>query len=280
MKITAFFATNTAADSAAWRDTEDMLSEFRRRSGDFELTYELVDPEINPNVATGFGVTQFPALAIQGTESLRTEIVVGSNPGETSGVFTEQQVVTGLLVINEIRQKKVLFVTGHSERDVLDITESTSIGLAARALNRENYIVLVETLQELATRLAIGDPLEVPALLVFANPTQELLPIDQNALLDYARSGGSVMFLLEPDNTPDSFKQFLSRFGVAVGEGEAADRASYVGGNETFIQVKKSNQQLPPHPITDDFEVLYMPGVSHFGWTIDPATVPLSLIHI
>ena len=275
VKITAFFATNTAADAAAWRDTEDMLSEFRRRSGDFELTYELVDPEINPNVATGFGVTQFPALAIQGTESLRTEIVVGGNPNETSGVFTEQQVVTGLLVINEIRQKKVLFVTGHSERDVLDINESTSVGLAARALNRENYVVLVETLQELATRLAIGDPLEVPAVLVFSNPTQELLPIDQNALLEYARSGGSIMFLLEPDDTPDTFKQFLSRYGVAVGDGEAADRASYVGGNETFIQVKKSNQQLPPHPITDDFEVLYMPGVTHFGWTIDPAAVPL-----
>ena len=275
VKITAFFATNTAADAAAWRDTEDMLSEFRRRSGDFELTYELVDPEINPNVATGFGVTQFPALAIQGTESLRTEIVVGANPNETSGVFTEQQVVTGLLVINEIRQKKVLFVTGHSERDVLDVNESTSVGLAARALNRENYVVLVETLQELATRLAIGDPLEVPAVLVFSNPTQELLPIDQNALLEYARSGGSIMFLLEPDDTPDTFKQFLSRYGVAVGDGEAADRASYVGGNETFIQVKKSNQQLPPHPITDDFEVLYMPGVTHFGWTIDPASVPL-----
>jgi len=275
VKITAFFATNTAADAAAWRDTEDMLSEFRRRSGDFELTYELVDPEINPNVATGFGVTQFPALAIQGTESLRTEIVVGGNPGATSGVFTEQQVVTGLLVINEIRQKKVLFVTGHSERDVLDTSENTSIGLAGRALNRENYIVLVETLQELATRLAIGDPLEIPAVIVFANPTQELLPIDQNALLEYARSGGSIMFMIEPNDTPDSFKQFLSRYGVAVGDGEAADRASYVGGNETFIQVKKSNQQLPPHPITDDFEVLYMPGVTHFGWTIDPAAVPL-----
>ena len=275
VKITAFFATNTAADAAAWRDTEDMLSEFRRRSGDFELTYELVDPEINPNVATGFGVTQFPALAIQGTESLRTEIVVGGNPVETSGVFTEQQVVTGLLVINEIRQKKVLFVTGHSERDVLDTSENTSIGLAGRALNRENYIVLVETLQELATRLAIGDPLEVPAVIVFANPTQELLPIDQNALLEYARSGGSIMFMIEPNDTPDTFKQFLSRYGVAVGDGEAADRASYVGGNETFIQVKKSNQQLPPHPITDDFEVLYMPGVTHFGWTIDPAAVPL-----
>ena len=65
VKITAFFTTDTAAEAAAWRDTDDMLSEFRRRSGDFDLTYERVDPELNPNVATALGVTQFPALAIE-----------------------------------------------------------------------------------------------------------------------------------------------------------------------------------------------------------------------
>ena len=76
-----------------------MLSEFRRRSGDFELTYVRVDPELNPNVASNLGVTRFPALAIEGVESRRTEIVVGTNPSDGPNVFTEQQVVTGLLVI-------------------------------------------------------------------------------------------------------------------------------------------------------------------------------------
>jgi hypothetical protein len=275
VKITAFFATDTAAGAAAWRDTEDLLSEFRRRSGDFELTYELVDPELNPNVATGLGVTQFPALAIEGVESRRTEVVVGGNPLEGPNVFTEQQVVTGLLVINQIAQKKIVFVTGHSERDVTDTFENTSIGLAGLALNRENYVVLNETLQELGSRLASGEPQEVPAAIVFAGPTQELLPIDQQVLLNYARLGGSILFLFEPLVTPDSFKQFLSRYGVAVGEGEAADIASFVAPSPTFIQIKKSNSQLPPHPVTSGFEVLYMPGATHFGWSIDPLSIPL-----
>lgn len=276
VKITAFFPTDTAADAAAWRDTEDMLSEFRRRSGEFEVDYELVDPELNPNVATGFGVTSFPALAVEGQESRRTEVVYGDDPADGPDVFTEQEVVTALLVINQIVQKEIVFVTGHSERNAIDVEEITSYGLAARALNRENYTVLVETLQELGTRLAISETANLPAVIVFAGPTQELLGVDQQALLNYARSGGSILFLFEPDETPDSFKQFLSRYAVSIGDGEAADIASFVAPNPTFVQVKKSNSQLPPHPITEGFEVLYMPGTSHFGWAIDPLSVPLA----
>jgi len=276
VKITAFFATDTAAGAAAWRDTEDLLSEFRRRSSIHDLSYELIDPDLNPNIATSLGVTRFPALAIVGSDSRRTEIVIGSNPVDGPNVFTEQQVVTGLLVINQILQKKVMFVTGHSERDVTDPFTGTGLGLAGRALNRENYVVMVETLQELATRLALAEPQEIPAVIVIAGPTQELLPIDQQALLDYARSGGSMLFMFEPDETPDTFKQFLSRYGVVIGEGEAADIASFVAPNPTFIQVKKSNSQLPPHPVTEGFEVLYLPGTTHFGWAVDPMSVPLS----
>ncbi len=275
VKITAFFTTDTAADAAAWRNTEDMLSEFRRRSGDFELNYVRVDPELNPNVAAGLGVTQFPALAIEGVESRRTEIVVGSDPSNGPNVFTEQQVVTGLLVINQIVQKKIIFIAGHSERDVTDIRTNTSLGLAGRALNRENYVVLSETLQELSTRMASGDPQEIPAAIVFAGPTQDLLPIDQQALLNYARFGGNILFMFEPDQTPDTFKQFLSRYAISVGDGETADIASFVAPNPTFIQVKKSNGQIPPHPVTTGFEVLYMPGSTYFGWAIDPLSIPL-----
>jgi hypothetical protein len=275
VKITVLMATDNASGAAAWRDTEDMLSEFRRRSGEFELSYEKIDPEINPNVATNLGVTRFPSLAIEGVESRRLEVVVGTSPSDGPDIFTEQQVVTGLLVINEIAQKKIIFITGHSERDVTDVSTITSMGLAGRALNRENYVVLVETLQELGTRLSLGIPEELPAAIVIAGPTQDLLPIDQQVLLNFARLGGNILFMFEPDVTPDTFKQFLSRYGVAIGEGEAADIGSFVAPSPTFIQVKKSNGQLPPHSVTEGFEVLYMPGATHFGWTIDPSTVPL-----
>jgi len=94
--------------------------------------------------------------------------------------------------------------------------------------------------------------------------------------LQYTRSGGGILLSVEPNVIPETFKQFLSRFAVSVGDGEVVDVASFVAPNPTFVQVKSSNSQLPPHPITDDFEVLYLPGSTHFGWSIDPQTIPLN----
>ena len=276
IKITAFFERDTSAGAAAWRDTEDMLSEFKRRSSVYDLDYEVLDPELNPNDATSLGVTQFPALAVQGTESLRTEVIEGRNPNVSPDVFTEQDLVTAILIINQIRQKLVVFITGHSERDVTDITSPENIGLAGLSLLRENYAIDNWTLQELQTVLNFGNPEDMPAAIVFANPTQDLLAIDKEALLQYTRSGGGILLSVEPDVIPETFKQYLSRFAVSVGDGEVVDVASFVAPNPTFVQVKSSNSQLPPHPITDDFEVLYLPGSTHFGWSIDPQTIPLN----
>ena len=276
VKITVLFAIDSAKDAAAWRNTQDMLSEFRRRSSVEELSFVHIDPDLDPNAASALGVTRFPALAIEGVESRRIEIMVGRDPDDGPDIFTEQQLVTGLLVINQIAQKKILFVTGHSERDVTDPVEKTGLGLAGAELSRENYVILVETLQELGSRLALGDPQAVPAVIIFADPESDLLPIDQQPLLSYARAGGSILFMLEPDRTPDTFKQFLSRYAVSIGDGQAVDLASYVAPSPTFIQVKKSNNQMPPHPVTDGFEVLYLPGSTHFAWAIDPLDVPLA----
>ena len=275
IKITAFFTKDTAFDNAALRNTEDLLIELKRRSTKFPLEYQIIDPEIDPTIANEYKINSFPALAIEGIESRRTETVIGLNPKQTSQVFTEQDIVTGLIIVNGISQKKIIFITGHSERDITDVIEPNGYGLAGKALVRENYILLNETIQELGTRLAIDDPTEIPAVVVIPGAITDLLPIEEPILREYAARGGSFVIMLEPNSSPDSIKGFLSRFGVAIGQGEAADVGSFVAPNPTFLQVKKSNGQLPFHPITSDFEVLYMPGSTHFAWSVDPETIPL-----
>jgi len=275
IKITAFFTKDTAADSAALRNTEDLLIELKRRSTKHPLSYEIVDPELDPTIANEYKINRFPALAIEGTETRRTETVYGLNPKQTSQVFSEQDIVTGLIIVNQIAQKKIIFISGHSERDITDISDPDGYGLAGSALVRENYIIHNETIQELGQRLSFEDPAELPAVVVIPGAISELLPIEEPILREYASRGGSFVIMLEPNNSPDSIKGFLSRFGVAVGEGEAADVGSFVAPNPTFLQIKKSNGQLPYHPITSDFEVLYLPGSTHFAWSIDPETVPL-----
>ena len=239
IKITGFFTKDTAADSAALRNTEDLLIELKRRSTKYPLSYEIVDPELDPTIANEYKINRFPALAIEGTETRRTETVYGLNPKVTSRVFSEQDIVTGLIIVNQIAQKKIIFISGHSERDITDISDPDGYGLAGSALVRENYIIHNETIQELGQRLSFEDPAELPAVVVIPGAISELLPIEEPILREYASRGGSFVIMLEPNSSPDSIKGFLSRFGVAIGEGEAADVGSFVAPNPSFLQIKK-----------------------------------------
>ena len=277
IEVTAFFRRNNPKRQAAWRNTEDLLSEFRRRSTEQPFTFRLVDPELEPNVATEYGITQFPSLAIEATDSRRTEVIPGLNPNDGPNVFSEQAIITGLLVVNQIKQKTVMFISGHAVRDLLDEARGGGgYSLAASALVRENYAIANETLQELGRRLQSNDPDLFPAVVIFAGPTKDMTESEEAILLEYSRRGGSLLLTLEPETAPDSFKGFLSRYGVGVGEGTVVDTASYVAPNPTFLQIKNTNSQLPEHPLTEDFDVLYMPGATAFTYNIDPQTIPLT----
>lgn len=278
IEIVAFFPTDTAQERAAWRETEDLLLELNRRSSTHPLTYRQVDPELDPTEASRFGVTSYPALVVEGQESRRREIVrtdpdAGPNDVE---LFSTQDIVTGLLVVNQIVQKQVMFISGHSERDITNSAASESFGLAAAALRRENYLVTNATTQELGTLISSGDETIIPAVVIIADPRQDLLAIDDDILTAYARGGGSLMFLVEPDLAPESIETFLASYGIAVGVGEVVDTASFIPPNPTFLQVKRSNQQFPNHEINADFDVLYIPGSTFIATNVDPASIPLA----
>ncbi len=277
VKVTAFFTLNSADESNAWRATEDLLSEFRRRSTRVSFDYELVDPELRPNVASEFGANQFPALAVENVTTRRSEVIAGGDPRLTPDVFSEQQLITSLLVVNQIEQKTVAFVSGHSGRDITSLeTSLDGFGLAASSLSRENYQVINITLQELGTVIQAGDRSLLPAVLVFAGPTQDLLSIDLQALSAYAQLGGDILFMLEPDSTPETFAGFLAQYGVAVGAGEVVDTASFVAPYPSVLQIKSTNGQLPFHDITSGFDVLYLPGSAFVGPNIELVSIPVT----
>jgi hypothetical protein len=276
VKVNAFFTTNTAAERAAWQDTLELLTEFRRRSTTQPFEIERIDPELEPNRAVELGVTNYPALAVVGRDTLRQEVIEGADPNSTTRVFTEPQLITALLVVSQERQKTVMFVSGHSERDILDGTNPEGYALALQALARENYSVLNVTLQELGSLLSTGDPTQLPAVLVIADPRQEFQDIELGALSEYARQGGSIMLLVEPGMSPAQIGEFLSLYGLATGQGELADTASFVAPNPLFLQLKRTNGQIPAHRITDGFDVLYFPEAAYLATTVSPDTVPVT----
>ena len=280
IQATVFLQTDTPEGAAAWRDTQDLLSEFSRRATD-DFDFRLIDPVLQPNVAADYGVSQTPAIAIESTDSRRTDVVIGGNPKTGADVFDEQGITTAMLVVNQIRQKQIFFVLGHGERDInaaAGIDESYV--LAALALIRDNYRVASATLIDLLPQIFSDNEEDFPAALIFADPQSGLVSApdevrdEANILRQYMLRGGSVIFLFEPDPDP-SWGELLGEYGIAIGEGRLVDATSFVAPEPDFLQITRSNRQFdPPHPITEPIDVLYMPGATFIASTITPDAIP------
>jgi hypothetical protein len=180
-----------------------------------------------------------------------------------------------MLVVNQVRQKQVFFVSGHGERDITS-TDNDGEGYvqAALALIRDNYRVRSATLIDLVPQIISEVEEDFPAALIFADPRTELVAAsgeirdETDIIREYMLRGGSVIFLFEPD--PDSsYRDLLGEFGVAIGTGHLVDATSFVAPEPNFLQITRSNRQFdPPHPITEPLDVVYMPGATFIGRTI------------
>jgi len=271
VKITVFIATNTPEKAAGWRSIEDLLLEFKRRSKKVDLSYERIDPELDPNAAVKYGVNYFPSLVIEAIDSRRSQIINGRQ-GTT--IFSEQDIITGLLIVSQIKQKKVIFLTGHGERDITDFDQnSKGMGLIYSDLMTQNYKVLSATSQELAILLSEEN---IPAVVVIAGAEKGFTIQDSAIISEYLWLGGSLLVLIEPELTPEGIKTFLYKFGLAVGEGTIFDMASFVAPKPSYLQLKKTNGQILPHEITKDFDVLYFPGSTYIGSAYSPDTIPIT----
>ena len=271
VKITVFIATNTPEKAAGWRSIEDLLLEFKRRSKKVDLSYERIDPELDPNAAVKYGVNYFPSLVIEAIDSRRSQIINGRQ-GTT--IFSEQDIITGLLIVSQIKQKKIIFLTGHGERDITDFDQnSKGMGLIYSDLMTQNYKVLSATSQELAILLSEEN---IPAVVVIAGAEKGFTIQDSAIISEYLWLGGSLLVLIEPELTPEGIKTFLYKFGLAVGEGTIFDMASFVAPKPSYLQLKKTNGQILPHEITKDFDVLYFPGSTYIGSAYSPDTIPIT----
>lgn len=280
IEATVFLQIDTAEGAAAWRDTQDLLSEFSRRAAD-DFDFRLIDPVLQPNVAADFGVTQTPAIVIEATGSRRVDIVVGGNPRNGPDIFDEQGITTAMLVVNQIRQKQVFFISGHGERDITSAQgDDEGYVQAALSLIRDNYRVSTATLIDLLPQIFSNNRDDFPAALIFADPQSELVSAsgelrdETDILRQYMLRGGSVIFLFEPDPDP-SYGDLLGEFGVAIGAGHLVDATSFVAPEANFLQITRSNRQFePPHPITEPIDVIYMPGATFIGSTIPDDAIP------
>ena len=280
---------------------EDTLGEFRNRTGKF--SYEFIDPEVDPDLARSYGVTQyteFDPIVVIGTESGLTDTIQA-----TDQVYSqlEQDLYTGILVATGQEQRAVYFLAGHGERS---INTSTSEGyeLVRRGLEGDNYLAQTLRWNTVDENLSVpdgttkldGTPCDenaacpaAAALLVIAGPTAELPEAQVQALNLYLqglkadgtvrREGGRMIFLAEPD-LPESFRVFLAGWGVIVGERYILEPEDSLPETPHILRVARYFRAAPSEiviPRGSPLGVSFMPGAAPLITFPDDARISLPL---
>ena len=103
--------------------TEDLLSEFSRNSNKNSIKFKHVDPDLDPNLSSSLNIERYlsgrdlPILVFRLEESQRLSHIVGKDPNESIDVFNEKDVISGILISNQVKRKRVFFLSGHEERE-------------------------------------------------------------------------------------------------------------------------------------------------------------------
>jgi ABC-type uncharacterized transport system involved in gliding motility auxiliary subunit len=280
--IFIFIRLDSGRDKLALTRIEALLSEFSKKSSSYDISYNHVDPDLEPNLASNLNIDKYlsgrdlPILVFRTRDSQRTSFAVGKDVNNSIDIFNEADLITSLLVINQIKQKSVLFLTGHEERGITDENkDSSSLGQAKISLERDNYIVGSVTTDELARILINGNIESFPAALIIADPKDDLLQSEINLIQEYLKVGGNLMLLLDAES-PSSYENLVAPWGLVIGKGILVDTVSYVAPNIEFLQVKDTNLQMPEHPITHDFDVIYFPGSRFIGMSLRPEEIPVT----
>ena len=262
---------------------EDLLREFKIRSGKF--SYEFVDPIVEPLVAGEYGARRYPTIVFDSVDSdKRHQVPLSPSMEEyfrSGRLLVEQDFVTGLLIVTEQQQKRVHFLTGHGERDISDSEQDTSgFGFALRGILSENYAVSTINLNLPADKatLLTGDGDEDGELkekkvdmLVVAGPKTDFLEGESQVLDEYLKKGGNVLFLLDP-GSPDSFREFLARWGLVVSDGHILDTQRAAGQNNEITVLTRGqyfgalgeplDSILGIADVTGGLDTTYFPGVA------------------
>jgi ABC-type uncharacterized transport system involved in gliding motility auxiliary subunit len=232
VKITYF---QRALESAAGKDR---MQEYQAASPRVKIDF--VDPIASPTRAMAYEVRgPWPILVVER----------GSKREKVSN-DSEQDVTNALIKVTRDAKKTVCFVEGEGERDIDDGADA-GLSAAKSALGKSQY----ETKKVLLARESAVPP-ECTVMAV-AGPQHDLLPNEIDALRRYAKGGGKVLLMTEPEMkiaTPN-LDALAKEWNVDLGKDIVVDvsAASQLFGTGPLTPIAAS---YPYHDITKDFRVM------------------------
>lgn len=185
-------------------ELDDLLKNYREASG--KVSYRLIDPDREPELAERYGIKAYNTVRLQ--------------YGEASSLVTEpseENLTNALIKLTRTAAQTVCVIEGHGEPGLDDRESARGYGLLKQALENETYQVKPVLLATLDA---------VPAdcnIVVVAGPTRPFLPQELPLLDAYLRRGGRMLFLLPPRQAQE-FVALLAPFGVQLGEDMVLDQ--------------------------------------------------------
>jgi len=191
LRVTVFLNT-TGPDANDARFLLDRYHELNHR-----ITYEVADPDADPELARRFGITDYDTVVLQ-YKGRRVEAPDAE----------ELELSTGILQLLQGRSTKVCALTGHDEDDLGD-TSPSGFSEVATLLQDNDYATVP---LDLATGLNPTVPASCAAVLI-DGPRNGLAPNEISAINAYAQAGGRLLVLATPLSNADP-NPILEPWGV------------------------------------------------------------------
>ena len=179
----------------------DLFSRYQRHKPD--LTLHFIDPRDIPDVARA-----------QGLHDGEIVLTVG-NKTEVVREYSEQSVTNAFARLLRSRERWIVFVTGHGERDPI---RGANHDISDWAQTLKNRGLKTSTL-DLAGTKVIPDNTSV---VVIASPRIAYLPGELALVTDYVENGGNLLWFSEPDEPPE-LKALAAAIGVERIPGTVVD---------------------------------------------------------
>ena len=237
IKVTAFLPKG----SPNYTDVKELLDLYTHQSKNLDIN--LVDPDLNPSLANQAEIRRY---------GVPVAFFEGSKGRETITQMDEEQVTNALIKVTRGEKKAVYYLEGHGEHS-LDDTEQNGFSLAKKMLEDKNYKP-----QSLVLMRAEKVPDDC-SVLVIGGPQTDLAEPELNAIDQYIKGGGKVLVLVDPETAP-SFKPFLEKYGVVLGDDYVIDTMSRLFGGDYLSPIITAYSTT--HPITKNFNVASFFSVS------------------
>jgi len=222
---------NAFVEAGSDPQLQELLSSYRYVSD--KISYSIIDPDKQPDVAERFQISTVPAVHLQYGD--RTNVV---------NKISEEELTNGIIKVTRAEKKMVYFLEGHGEPSINELQDPKGYGQIKTALDNESYEVKTLVLSEGAT---IPDDAN---LLIVAGADRSLLPHEIDAIDSYLKKGGPTLFLLNPRVTPE-LVTYLQQWGVQIGNDVIVDEQLQLLKGRTF-SLTPFVTTYGDHPVTEE----------------------------